>query len=208
VVGKSEASELVASGLTGFAEFCDEGSDLGAGGVEGAGTVDGVSGVAEFFVQGKLSGDAAAGFEFAHAAGQEAFELLFGSAEGDDEAIKASGEAGFDQKCGFHKDDFAHAGSSPCVELEEHGLLDAGMENGVEANEFGGIGEDDSGEFGTIDATGRVGQVRAELAEDFVVCGLAGFHEFVREGIGVEDREVEFVKDGGDDALAAGDTTG
>jgi hypothetical protein len=194
--------------LTGFAEKGGEGSDLGAGGAEGAGTVDGVSGVTELFVQGKLSGDAAMSFEFAHAAGEEAFELLLGSAEGDNEAIKASGEARFDQKCGFHKDYIADAGMSPGVELQVHGLLDAGMENGVEASEFDGIGEDHGGEFRTIDATARVGEIHAELAEYFVVCGLAGFHEFVRDGIGVEDQEAEFTEDGSDNALAAGDTAG
>ena len=182
--------------------------DLGASGVEGAGTVDGVGGVAQFFVDGELGGNAVTSFDFAHAARKKALELLRGSAEGNHESIEVFGEAGFDEERGFHEGGVAKARALPGVELEEHGLLDARMENGVEASEFGGIGEGDSGEFATVDPAGSVGEIGAEFAEDFVVSGLAGFHEPVRDGIGVEDREAEFAKHGGDDAFAAGDAAG
>jgi hypothetical protein len=89
--------------------------------------------VAEFFVDGKLGGNAAAGLDLAHAAGQEAFELLIGSAEGDDESIEVFGEAGFDEESSFDEGGVANARTLPGVELEEHGLFDAGMENGVKA---------------------------------------------------------------------------
>ena len=181
---------------------------MGASVVEGAGAVDGVCGVAEFFVDGKLCGNAAAGFDFAHAAGEEAFQLLRWSAEGDHESIEIFGEAGFDEKSGFDEGGVAKAGTFPRVELKEHGLLDARMKNGIEASEFVGIGEGDSGEFGAVDAAGTVGDIGAEFAEDFIVSRLAGFHEAVRDGIGVEDREAEFAKHGGDGALAAGDAAG
>jgi hypothetical protein len=179
----------------GFAQFCREGLNLGAGRVEGTGTVDGVRSMAKLFAEGELGGNAAAGFQFAHAAGEEAFELLLGSAASDHESIKIFDETGFHKECRLHEDGVADAGSLPGVELQEHGLRDGGMENGIEAQEFSGIGEDDGGEFRTIDAARRVGKICAELAEDFVVCGLAWFHEFVGDGVGVEDREAEFTKD-------------
>ena len=181
---------------------------MGASVVEGTRAVDGVGGVAEFFVDGKLCGDAAASFNFAHAASKEACELLRRSAEGDHESIEIFGEARFDEESGFDEGGLAKAGTFPGVELEEHGLLDARMENGVEASEFAGIGEGGSGEFGAIDATGTVGDVWAEFAQDFVMSGLAGFHEAVRDGIGVKDREAEFAKHGGNGAFAAGDAAG
>jgi hypothetical protein len=164
--------------------------------------------MAQFFVDGKLSGDTAARFDFADAAGEEAFELLSGSAEGDHEAIEIFREAGFDKESGFDEGGISKARALPGVELEEHGLLGAGMENGVEASEFVGVGEDDGGEFAAVDAAGTAGDVRAEFAEDFVVSGLARLHEPVRDGVGIEDREAEFAKHGGNGAFAAGDAAG
>jgi len=181
---------------------------LGASGFEGAGAVDGVGGVAEFFVDGKLGGNAAAGLDLAHVAGQEAFELLIGSAEGDDESIEVFGEAGFDEESSFDEGGVANARTLPDVELEEHGLFDAGMENGVEASEFVGIGEGDGGEFAAVDSSERVGEIGAEFAEDFVVSRLVGLHQTVRDGIGVEDRKAEFAKHASNGALAAGDAAG
>ena len=87
-------------------------------------------------------------------------------------------------------------------------MFDAGMENGVETSECVGIGEGDGGEFAAVDAAGGVGEIGAEFAEDFVVSRLAGLHLAVRDGIGIEDREAEFAKHGGNGALAAGDAAG
>lgn len=182
--------------------------DLGAGGVERAGAVDDVGGVTQFFLEGKLSGDAAAGFRLAHVAGEESLELLFGSAEHNHESVEIFCESGFDEKRGFHESGIAKAGALPGVELEEHGLLNAGMENGIEASEFGGIGENDGGEFGTVDASRALGEIGAEFTNDVIVSGQAGFHELVREGVGVKDREAEFAKNGSDGAFAAGDAPG
>ncbi len=63
-------------------------------------------------------------------------------------------------------------------------------------------------EFGAVDAAGTVSEIGAKCAKNFVVSGLAGFHEFVGDGIGVENREAEFAKHGGNGAFAAGDTAG
>jgi hypothetical protein len=212
LIESSDVVKAVASHRTpklgSFVEVGGEGFDLGASGVEGAGAIDGVSGVAQFFVEGKLGGDAAAGFDFAHAASEEAFELLSRSAEGDHESIEIFGEAGFDEQSGFDEDGVAKAGALPRVELQEHGLLDARMENGVEASEFAGVGEDDGGKFGAVDAAGSVGDIGAEFAKDFVVSRLAGFHQTVRDGVGVEYGEAEFAKHGSDGTFAAGDAAG
>lgn len=78
-------------------EICSESFDLGASFFECAGTVDRVGGVLEFFPNGKLGSDAAAGFAFAHAAGAQAFELLFRRAPRDNEAIEPCSHAGFDE---------------------------------------------------------------------------------------------------------------
>ena len=123
---------------------------------------------------GKLGGDAAAGFDFAHAASEEAFELLGGSAVGDHESIEMFGETGFDEQSGFDEDGVAKGGALPRIELQEHGLLDARMENGVETSESAGVGEYDGGELGAVDAAGSVGDIGAEFAKDFVVGWLAG----------------------------------
>ena len=164
--------------------------------------------MAQFFLEGKLSGDAAAGLRFAHVAGEESLELLLGSAEDDHESVEIFCESGFDEKRGFHEGGITKAGASPGVELDKHGLLHAGMENGIEASEFGGIGENDGGEFGTVDASGALGEIGSEFTNDFIVSRLAGFHELVREGVGVKDREAEFAKNCSDSAFAAGDAPG
>ena len=164
--------------------------------------------MAQFFVDRKLGGDAAAGFDFAHSASEEALELLSGSAESDDQPIEMLCETGFDEESGFDESGVAKSGALPGIELQEHGLLDAGMENGVEASESGGVGEDHRGEFGAVDAAGSVGDIGAEFAKDFVVSGLTGFHQTMRDGVGVENREAKFAKQGGDGTLAAGDTAG
>ena len=191
-----------------LAQPCGQGFDLSASVVERAGAVDGVGGVAEFFVDGKLGGNAAVSFDFAHAAGEEAFELLPGSAEGDHESIEVFCETGFDEESGFDEGGVAKAGTLPRVELKEHRLLDARMENGVEANEFVGIGEDDGGESAAVDAAGAVGDVGVEFAKNLFVSRLAGLHQTVRDGVGVEDREAKFTKHGGNGAFAAGDAAG
>src|SRR5262245_8738863 len=79
------------------AEFGSEGFDLLTGFVEEAGAVDAFGGVAEFFFNRHLRSDARAGFGFGKAASDEALELLFGFAPGDDEAVKAPVKVGFDE---------------------------------------------------------------------------------------------------------------
>ncbi len=100
-----------------LAEFGSEGVDLGASAVKGARAVDGVGGVAEFFVKRKLGSDAATGFEFTDAASKKSLELLLRCAEGDDEAIEIFRETGFEEERGFDESDIAKARALPGVEL-------------------------------------------------------------------------------------------
>src|ERR1700726_249422 len=45
----------------------------------------------------------------------------------------------------------------------------------------------------------------SEYAHDFMMCGIAGFNERVRYGIGVEDGKAHLTQHGADGAFAAGD---
>jgi hypothetical protein len=86
--------------------------------------------------------------------------------------------------------------------------FNAGVKNGVEASELAEVGENDGSELCAIDASVAVSDGRAEFAKDFVVSGLAGLDEFVREGIGVENCEAHFAQHGGDRGFAAGNAAG
>ncbi len=79
------------------------------------------------------------------------------------------------------------------------------MKNGVELRELRRIREDDGRQFVAVDSAGRIGQFGAEGLQNVVVSGLAGFHQFVRNGIGIQNGKSEFVQNGGHRAFAAGD---
>ena len=108
--------------------------------LERAGTVDFLGGQTQFFLDGKLGGDAAESFGFAEAAGDEAFELLFRGAPCDHEAIQFLVNAGFDQERSFHKGGVARAVTLPFLELTDDDFGDARMDDGVEVVESGAIG--------------------------------------------------------------------
>jgi hypothetical protein len=179
-----------------------------AGFVEGTGAVDLIGGESEFLLDGELGGDAAAGFGFREAAGEEAVELLLRLAPGDDKTIQILVNAGFDEEGGFNKGSIAHALALPIVELTQDDFGDAGMDDGVEAVEAGAIVENDDAEFCAVNAAIRGEDGGTKFAEDFVVGGLAGFDEFVGEGVGIENGEAEFAEHGGYSAFAAGDASG
>src|ERR1700719_4208489 len=190
------------------AELGRESFDLAASFLEGAGTVDFFGGEAQFFVDGKLRGDAAACFGFPEAPRDEALELLFRPAPGNHEAIQLLVNTGFDQKSGFHKGGVARAATLPFLELTEDDFRDARMNDGVEAVESGAIGKDDGAELCPVDAAVRGDHGLAEFLEDFAVGWLAGLDEPVGQGVGIEDREAHFAEHGGAGAFAAGDAAG
>src|SRR5260370_12400659 len=159
--------------------------DLAAGFLEGAGTVDFLGSEKQFFLDGKLGGDAAAGFGFAEAARDEALELLLRRAPGNHEAIQFIVNAGFDEERGFHKSGVARAAALPFVELTEDDFCDAGIDDGVEAVPFGAIVENDGAEFCAVNAGLRRDHRPAEFLEDLGVGGLARLDVTVGPGVGV-----------------------
>jgi len=83
-------------------EICGERLYLGSSFVECTGAIDFVSGVFEFFFDGKLGGDAAASFGFAHARARRRSSCCR-CAPGDDESVESCGHASFDEQRGFDK---------------------------------------------------------------------------------------------------------
>jgi len=182
--------------------------DLAAGFLQRAGAVDFLGGETQFILDGKLGGDAAAGFTFAKVTRDKALELLLRLAPGDDEAIEFFVNAGFDQERGFHKGGVARAVTLPHVKLAEDDFSDAGMDDSVETVELGAIVENDGAELCAVNAAVPGKHRLAEFLEDLVVSRLARLNELVGEGIGVEDRKAKFAEHGSNGAFAAGDSTG
>jgi len=190
------------------AELSGEGFDLAASLLERAGAVDFLGGKKKFFFDGKLGGDAAAGFGFAEATRHEALELLFGLAPDDHKAIQFLVNAGFDQEGGFHKGGIARAAALPVLELTEDDFGDARMDDDVEALESGAIGKDNGAELCTINAAIGGEHRLSEFLEGLVVGRLARLDEPVSQGVGVEDGEAHFAQHGSDSTLTAGNAPG
>src|SRR6266478_6251087 len=101
------------------AELGGERRNLAAGFFQRPRTVDFLSGVMQFFLDGKLGRDAAAGLRFGKAARNQAFELLFGLAPGHDEAIEFLVQASFDKQRSFDERGVTDSVPFPFVELPE-----------------------------------------------------------------------------------------
>jgi hypothetical protein len=84
------------------------------------------------------------------------------------------------------------------------GSFDAGVKDGIEAGELGGISKDDSRKLGTIYALIRIENGWAEFAHCLGVSGLTWLEEAVREGIGIENVEALFAQHRGDGSFASG----
>ena len=173
-----------------------------------AGTIDGVSRVAEFFLRIELRGEAAFCFGFCQATGDEACELLFRRAAGDHQAVEFLLKARFDKQSGFHEDNIAISGTLPFTEFSQHGFFDARVQDGVEFFELGAIGENETGQFAAMDAAAIWRQRGAKFLENFLVGGLARFHKLVTHGVGIENREAQFAQHRGYGAFAGGDSAG
>jgi hypothetical protein len=190
------------------AELGGESLDLAAGFCERTRAVDSLSGETEFFLDGKLCGDAAEGFGLAKATSEEALELLLRLAPGDDQAVQIFVNAGFDEESGLDEGSVARAASFPFLELPEDDFCDARMDDGVETVEPGTIGEDNGAKLRAIHATIGGEHSLAKFLEDLTVGRLAGFDELVGERVGIEDGKAHFAKHCGDGALAAGNAAG
>src|SRR5579885_2161855 len=134
------------------AELGSQRFDLPAGEVERAGAVDFLRCMPKFLLEGKLRGDAAKSVFAAHAPLFEALELLLGTAPDNHEAVELLVISGFDQQSGFHENGFADAFALPFVHFAMESLLDAGMNDGVETSEFGGIRKHHGGKLAPVDA--------------------------------------------------------
>src|SRR6266568_2975402 len=163
------------------AELGGERCNLAAGFFQRPRTVDFPSGVMQFFLDGKLGRDAAAGLRFGKAARNQEFELLLGLTPGDDEAIEFLVQAGFDKQRGFDERGVADSVPLPFVELTEDDVGDARVHDGVQAVELGPVGKNNVRE-------------------------LDPFDQSMGQGIGVEDGEAYFAEHGGDGALSAGNS--
>jgi hypothetical protein len=181
--------------------------DLPARLLKRARAIDSLGGEFEFFLHGHLRSDAAARFGLAEATREEALELLFWLAPGDDDAIQILVHSRFDEQRGFDKGGGAPR-TLPLVELAKDGFADAGMDDGVEAIQFCAIVENDSAQFGAVDAAIAAENALAEFLDDICESRLTGLDEFMGEGVGIEDGEAEFAQHGGNGAFAAGDSTG
>ncbi len=189
-------------------EICGELPHLGSSFLESAAAINFVSGVLDFFLNGKLGGDAAPSFCFAHASGAQTLKLLFWCAPGHYESVESCGHASFDEQRGFDEPGGVSAAFFPVLQLIENSLVHARVKNGIEFREFRWICENNACEFVAVYPAGRVGEFGAERAKNFVVSHLPRFHQFVRDRIGVENWEAKFAENCGDRAFAAGNTTG
>jgi hypothetical protein len=190
------------------AKLGGESFDLTAGFVERPGTVDSFGRELEFFLYGKLCGDTAAGIRFAEATRNEALQLLLRFAPSNDDAVETSVNTRFDQQSGFHKGSVERALAFPFLKLTEDGFGDAGVNDGVQAVEFGAVVENDGAELRAVDMAIRGDNGRPEFLQDFVVGRLARLDKFMSEGIGIEDGKAHIAQHGGNGALAAGDSAG
>ena len=82
------------------------------------------------------------------------------------------------------------------------------MKDRVEFCEFRWIGEHDRCQFVAVDLAGRIREIGAEHLQNLVVSRLAGFHQSMGDGVGVQNREAKFAENGGHGALAASDAAG
>src|SRR5260370_11399113 len=155
------------------AELGGERRNLPAGFFQRPRTVDFLSGVMQFFLDGKLGRDAAAGLRFGKAARNQAFELLFGLAPSHDEAIEFLVQAGFDKQRSFDERGVTDSVPLPFVELAEDDVGDARVHDGVQAVELDPVGKNNVRELGPVDAAARIGGGRSEFAQDLFVRGVA-----------------------------------
>src|SRR5882762_8185750 len=135
-----------------YTELCCQRFHLLSGFFEGAGAIDFFCFVAEFVLNRELRGDAGAGVVIAEAASAKSLELLFGAAPSDHEAVQVLEVASFDWQRGFYERSVLGAVARPFGELPDDGCLHAWVKDGVEAGQLRGIGENDGGELGAMDA--------------------------------------------------------
>src|SRR6266852_568284 len=167
-----------------------------------------VVGHAAFLIELHLRADSAEGLLPRHPAGQQALHLLLRLTPGDHQAVETLVVAGFDQQRRLHDHHRARLSARQLGELAIQGVHDAGMDDAVQAFEPGGVGEDDRGELGAVNAAVGGAHLATKLFEDLVVSGLAGLNQAARERVGIEYAAAELAHHCGHGALAAGNPSG
>ncbi len=190
------------------AKYLRERSNLLLRELHRAGSVDFIGRVFEFFFIGKLQRDTMTRFLFAKAACPEPFDLIFGRAVNDDQAVEPFVHSRFDQKSGFDKNWLGNALRMPFFKLHVHGGFDARMQNGIEFRKLGAIAKNDGAKSFAIDGIAIAKNSTAELVNDVVVRGPARFNELVAEQVRVENVKAEFAQLIGDPTFSAGDSSG
>ena len=142
------------------------------------------------------------------ATGQETLQLLLGGAPGDDQTVELFFKAGLDEQGGFNEDNVSVAAALPLGEFLQHSGMDARVNDGVEAGEFCGIGEDDRGQLRAVDAFTVRGDLAAEFCDSFSIGRLPWFDQLMSEGVGVKHCEALVAQYVGDGTFAAGDSAG
>ena len=156
---------------------------------EGAGAVDLLCRVTELLFHRHLRGDAAAGLLFAHAPCSQALQLLLGAAPRNHESVKVFVDARLNEQRRFNKRGVTCPVALPFVELAGDGFGDARMDNGVQTGQFRAIREYQSSKLAAVHPCLTVGDRWTKFAEDLLVGGLARLKKFVRERVGVKNRE-------------------
>lgn len=153
-------------------------------------------------------------------AARETLDALFGMACDHDETVEAVRGAGFEDEGGFHNSDAIRIARSdlihPSVFVCDHGRVDDSIEllHTREARApdrwtqrrvmFSGGGSEGSfREFGPADGPVRVEDRRPEAPNNFFIDGAPRLHEFVRNGVGLDEMGPEFYEHLADRRFAA-----
>ena len=181
------------------------------GGSERSGVIDYKIGSFDFFFVGNLRRHAAsyfgAGsvFRNSQAAG-ETQNALFGMASHDDETVETAGRARFQDECGFDDGEGVRIALAdlfhPLIFLCDHG----GMDNLVEFLDPRCRAERGFSQPRPVDASVGIQDFAAEVADNFLIDRAPGFHQPVRDGIGLNQVCAEFDKHPADHGFAARDT--
>ncbi len=152
---------------------------------------------------------------------RESLDALFGMACDYDEIVETVGGAGFEDEGGFHNSDAIRIAHSnlfhPFVFTCDHGRMDDGIELLYAGWPFGvpcsrvysharlsrSGSEGSFREFGPVDGPIRVEDRRAEASNNFFIDRAARLHEFVRNGIGLDEMGSEFYEHLADRRFAA-----
>src|SRR5262249_12452333 len=148
------------------------------------------------------------GFLFAETASAEPFDLVFGAAPYNNEAVETLVHTRFDEERSFDENGIGDSFRLPFRKLNVHSGFDARMQSGIQFREFFSVRKNDGAELFAIDRIVFAKDFFSELTHDVFVCGLSPFDKLVAEEVGVENAKIQFAQLVGDPTFAAGDSSG